>query len=389
MKIIPFPDNKRFAFTFTDDTDDATTSSVSTVYDFLDEIGIKATKTVWVFPNKRKSGNPEAFGKKCKGDTLQNPEYLKLIKDLERRGHEISLHLATGGNNLRDETIKAYEFFKNTFGHYPKVNINHGRNADNLYWCREAFQKGIFRVLAGLYSKDRSEGHIPNSPYFWGDICKKHTKYIRLFKTLHLNTLAANPSMPFHDPAKKYVARWFTNTDLSTSWLINKLLTIKNIERLIEKNGACIGYAYLHQFVERDREIDMTFLQHMTLLKQYSNSCWFTPVSSLLDRLEQIQKLKISESKREYRIINTCSAPITDIWITGNPNESIILENGYHKTFGASGVIHIESIPAEQNTKTTSTPQLKPYEMVRLVLNQILLLVIHHANGRAIKRSGW
>ncbi len=45
-----WPSGKKFAFTIIDDTDHGTVSNLKPVYDLLNELGIKTTKTVWVYP---------------------------------------------------------------------------------------------------------------------------------------------------------------------------------------------------------------------------------------------------------------------------------------------------------------------------------------------------
>ncbi len=42
-----FPENKRFAFSIVDDTDDSTLHNVKPVYEKLQEYGFRTTKTVW------------------------------------------------------------------------------------------------------------------------------------------------------------------------------------------------------------------------------------------------------------------------------------------------------------------------------------------------------
>lgn len=44
---IPWPDGKRFAFTIFDDTDHQTLENVPPVYDFLSDLGLRTTKSVW------------------------------------------------------------------------------------------------------------------------------------------------------------------------------------------------------------------------------------------------------------------------------------------------------------------------------------------------------
>ena len=45
---ISWPNNKQFAFTIFDDTDRANLKDIQSVYEFLDELDFKTTKSVWV-----------------------------------------------------------------------------------------------------------------------------------------------------------------------------------------------------------------------------------------------------------------------------------------------------------------------------------------------------
>ena len=89
-------DNK-LIFTIIDDTDDATLENVKPIYDFLYGKRIFITKTVWVYPPRDKHS---------KGDSLQKPEYLEFIKDLNRKGYEIGLHNAGSGDYKRKEILE-------------------------------------------------------------------------------------------------------------------------------------------------------------------------------------------------------------------------------------------------------------------------------------------
>ena len=47
-KNINWPDNKKFAFTIFDDTDGSNLNDNRLVYDYLNELGFKTTKSVWM-----------------------------------------------------------------------------------------------------------------------------------------------------------------------------------------------------------------------------------------------------------------------------------------------------------------------------------------------------
>ena len=67
-----------------------------------------------------------------------------------------------------------YERFRELFGHYPRVYPNHAQNADDIYWGSNRLDNRLLRRLYVFFRpKLRFEGENPESPYFWGDICKE------------------------------------------------------------------------------------------------------------------------------------------------------------------------------------------------------------------------
>jgi hypothetical protein len=377
----------RAAFTFTDDTDFATTEKVRIIYNRLEEAGLRVTKTVWAFPATRTSGTiPEGMAH-TGSSTLADPEYCQLIKTLILKGHEISLHGASAGNNTRNETIAAYKLFNKMFGFYPKLHINHGRNIDNLYWNRDIIPRGILQFLAKLYVADKSEGHKSDSPYYWGDICQNRIRYVRGFKSLCLNTRRFNPSMPFFDPDKPLVPRWFSCTDLADSWLVKRTITKPNLDRLICQYGVCIGYTYLSRFVGDNGVIDGDMENALSLLSSCRNSIWFAGTSDILDRLEFMRNISIIRSRGYYHITNNNAVKVDDLWIHGKSGEQVILENGSISTIGSSGYACV-SLPKPGKSSLCSAV-LKKTEFARMLAGQIILLLTRHLHGRHYTRKGW
>ena len=110
-----YPDGKKFAFTVFDDTDGSTVENVKPVYDFLEEIGLTTTKSVWVFPPRGRDA----------GSCLQDAEYLVFIKHLASRGFEVGLHNVGDGCFSRKEIIEGFGVFRNLLGYYPAIHANH------------------------------------------------------------------------------------------------------------------------------------------------------------------------------------------------------------------------------------------------------------------------
>ena len=94
---ITFPGGKRFAFTICDDTDMARVETVAPVYRLLEELGLKAAKSVWPLPNR---GAKSIYDT---SHTLADPEYAAFISDLKRRGFEITYHGAGMSSSSREE----------------------------------------------------------------------------------------------------------------------------------------------------------------------------------------------------------------------------------------------------------------------------------------------
>lgn len=206
----PYPFGKRFAVALIDDTDNATLKNVAPVYERLAACGIRTTKTVWPLKASSPSGYYPYIDTIT--DTLEDEDYRGFCQRLQTLGFEIAMHTASGGNSFRDETLKAYEFFAETFGQPPSTNIMHGRNVENLYWGKSCITNRLVSALIGLLEPQDFLGHEPSSEYYWGDICSARTKYVRMFETLTPNTLKFDPATPYHDPAKPKVPWWFSST---------------------------------------------------------------------------------------------------------------------------------------------------------------------------------
>src|SRR5262245_48684897 len=237
-----FPYGKTFAVAFVDDTDMATLPKIAPVYRCLDEHGIRSTKTVWTLPASAPSGSlPYCYAGTT---TLQDRDYRRYCERLQGRGYEIAMHTASGGDNVRERTIEAYERFEAIFGHPPHTNIMHGRNRDNLYWGKHSVRHPLLRRIVGAFEPQSFFGHRPDSEYFWGDVCQAKTRYVRVFDTLETNTLAFDPAMPYHDPAKPHVPWWFS-ASFTNGWNFATLLACEKLEALRSQRGASI--VHLHR----------------------------------------------------------------------------------------------------------------------------------------------
>lgn len=274
MRKYNFPDNKNFAFTIFDDTDNATIGKIKPLYDLLYNLGMKTTKSVWPITVKRYN--------RFSGQTLQDDDYLKFILDLKQKGFEIALHSVGSGFYTREEILEGIEEFKRKLGEYPKVHANHSRNSDNIYGGHKKFSFP-FNYLYKLYNKKEPQGEVEDSPCFWGDIHKKYIKYTRSHHFNDINTLRYDPYIPYTEKSKlKYSNFWFSSTNVQDVISFNKIINKNTIDRLEKENGICIVYTHLSGgFVGDSGYIDKNFKESMEYMSNKNG--FYVPVSELLD----------------------------------------------------------------------------------------------------------
>jgi hypothetical protein len=280
-----FPNNKRFAFTILDDTDLSTVENVRPVYRLLTELGMWTTKSVWPLasvPNGRQ-----------KGCSLQEADYLEFILDLASQGFEISLHNVRNYDSMREMVKQGLEEFRRLTGHYPRVQTNHSTNRDNIYWGAARFNRLRLLYRAGTALKDghNFEGHDPETPFFWGDLCHEKVDYVRNFVFREINLDRINPTMPYHDPARPFVNHWFSSCRGGNANSFCETICEANQERLEAEGGVCIMYVHFAcGFVTRGI-VDTRMEQ---LLRRLANrDGWFVPVSTLLDFLREEKQTSI------------------------------------------------------------------------------------------------
>jgi hypothetical protein len=275
---IVFPDGKQFAFSIVDDTDMTTLERVRPIYEVLERYGLRTTKTVWVLETSEGSYDAN------QGDSLSDPSYREFIDDLESKGFEIALHGVRGGSSRRPEILHGLDEFKKWLGHYPRMQINHSLNKDNIYWGHHLFSFAPYRWAGALAERQEFSGHDPESEYFWGDLARQHIRYVRRFTFADINLLRVNPSFPYKLPDKPYVNYWFPTSNGSVLRDFDELLKSENLDALVEEGGVCLVYAHMGSGTfNRDGGVDPRFEARIKDLA--SRNGWFAPASEILDFL--------------------------------------------------------------------------------------------------------
>lgn len=277
---VPWPNGRRFAFTFCDDTDFATLGGVQPIYDWLESLGWRTTKLVWVFPKGDSKANI--------GDTCEDARYVEWLWSLQRKGFEIGLHNVSPSTASRDEIVRGLDRFEELFGSPPRLHCNHQWCVDNLYWGENRVT-GWRRWLYNLYTRGSRRGvfagHRRESPSFWGDLTRQRITYVRNFTFDDLNTLRSCPAMPYHDPDKPFVNFWFAATTASSPERFRQNFSRAKIDRLAAEGGLCIAYVHFGaRFVVNGR-IDPYFRETVEYIA--SLDPWVAPVSEALDWLRR------------------------------------------------------------------------------------------------------
>jgi hypothetical protein len=275
-----FPEGRRFAFTIIDDTDVATVENVQPIYRLLEQLGMRATKTVWG------TSCPEGSKNFSSSQTLEDPAYRDFVIDLRNRGFEIAWHGATMESSVRERTIEGLERFREALGTYPRTYANHALNQENLYWGPDRVDNRILKTLyVKLLAQDPEyfEGQNEGSAFWWGDLCASHIDYVRNLTFDEINLLRVNPSLPYHDPSRPLVRWWFSAADAEGRAEFNELLKPMNQDRLRREGGVCIVATHFGKGFVRDGAVHP---RTRTLLESLAGADgWFPPVAELLDWL--------------------------------------------------------------------------------------------------------
>jgi hypothetical protein len=291
---VEYPGGSEFAFSILDDADNGTIESVGPIYELLDSLGFRTTKTVW--PLDCPEGSADYFA----ASTLADPDYRRFAQHLQARGFEVTWHCATMESSTRERTVRALETFKDSFGHYPTLHCNHGQNRENIYWGRNRYRSSLAR-FAHRIAPSRTptpdfSGEIEGSPYFWGDLCRRHFRFVRGFTWYDVNTLARDRTLVYRLSWTPYVDCWFSTSDAADVREFNRLLTRASVDRLRAERGVCIVSTHLGKRFVRNGRVDPQVESTLRYLATLPG--WFAPVSEILERFRAAAR----RLERPYRV---------------------------------------------------------------------------------------
>ncbi len=279
---IVWPNGKEFAFTVVDDTDLATVETVKPIYDLLADCGFRTTKTVWPLKANKPHWN---YG------SLEDEGYRNWILSLQEKGFEIAIHGATDGPSRREDVRRGLDLFRSVMGHDPRMHVNHVGQEELVYWYDwrlHGLTRSLYRLANRFKRRSQTssnQGHVPDSDYFWGDLCNQRIDYVRNLTFQDINTLAQDPFMPYHDPSRPFVNYWYSATEASTAARFCQQLSAPQQDRLRAEGGACILYTHFAFGFVQDGKVLPLFRDLIGRLSELPG--WFVPASQLLDFLRE------------------------------------------------------------------------------------------------------
>ena len=98
-----------------------------------------------------------------------------------------------------------------------------------------------------------------------------------------IDTLAACPLMPYHDPSRPYVNLWYASSEGATVDSFVRTIAEASQDRLEAQGGACIMYTHFGKGFQDGNRIHPRFEQLMRRLADKGG--WYVPTSDLLDHL--------------------------------------------------------------------------------------------------------
>ncbi len=322
-----FPDGYSFAFTIVSDADAAYSRRLEPLFEVFDEFGFKITVTVFTFWADWTSNGKIWLDwiKNRDSDGFFAPNSVPLMDEKERefyiqlsaRGHEIGMHTPSETSNTRADVIRAFEYFKEVFGCYPGVYVEHAVTRNKDAQASEGSKPGSTHFTTDLLNS--------YEPWVWvDDDCGVPDKHHSRFYDI----LAVNGS-PFNTvAAERYgIAKAFLRTgkwreadgDGFLSWYSEG-----NIDALEKDRGLALVYMHLDS-----KWLDVETRKMRTPIKERlrylaSKNGWFAPAGVILDRARAVHKLKLYHTKNSLKLVNTGSDIIDGLTLTSNRNKSLL-----------------------------------------------------------------
>jgi hypothetical protein len=190
---------------------------------------------------------------------------------------------------VREQTIAGFEKFRAMFGCWPATMSHHYGCRECAYWGDERLTAGPHRFLYNAVTRWHNRGYfrgsIPGDALYCADLYQDRVKYVRNFVFPNINTLAACPFMPYHDPARPHVNSWYSSSLGHNVGSFVRTLSERNQDQLEAEGGACIMYAHFAYGFAEKGVLNPRFRELIQRLSKKNG--WFVPVAALLDHINR------------------------------------------------------------------------------------------------------
>jgi hypothetical protein len=322
-----YPDGRAFAFTLVHDADSAYSRRLAPLFGAFDRFGFRITVTVFTFWAAW-AGNGKIWSKwRAPGDKdleFFAPKAVPLTERTEREfyqglaaiGHEIGMHSPSETSDTREDLIRAFEYFKEIFGRYPTVYVEHSSNSNKEAQCNEGSRPGSVYYNTDLLNRYGSWVWVDGEG---GLADQRHDQFY--------DAIAANGS-PFNRfAAERYgVRKAFTRTgkwkqatgDGFLDWYSEE-----NIDALEKHEGMALVYTHLDEkWLDRETRAIRGDIEDR-LRYMASKDGWFAPAGAILDRTQAVCGLKIDHHRESLTIANAGDEKVDGLTVVSKRGRSL------------------------------------------------------------------
>jgi len=326
-----YPNGYNFAFSIIHDADSAYSRRLAPLFEAFDELGFKITVTVFAFwADWAKTGNIWLHWNKTgcvdceffapKAVPLEDEKEREFYNQLAARGHEIGMHTPSDTSDTRQDLIRAFEYFKQVFGYYPTVYVEHSWKTNK--------------------ETQANEGSNPKSIYYVTDLLNHYGSWVwvdglgglpNATREQFYDVLAANGSPFSRFASDRYgIAKGFIRTG---KWKeangegFLQWYSEENIDSLEKHRGIALVYTHLDSkwLDPGTRKIGTSIKNRLTYLA--SKDGWFAPAGRILDRVQAVNKIELSYGDEFMKIVNTGREKLDGLTVISQNGRSLFKGN--------------------------------------------------------------
>ena len=322
-----YPNGHAFAFTIVHDADSAYSRRLAPLFEVFDRLGFRISVTAFPFwAEWAKNGkiwsqwhrtDREFFAPKAVPLTDKNER--DFYEQLATRGHEVGMHSPSDTSDTRKDLTRAFEYFKQVFGSYPKVYVEHSSTSNKEAQSNEGANP------ASIYYNTDLLNHY--GPWIWvdGPGALPDQKQEQFY-----DIIAANGSPFSRFALEQYgIKKGFMRTgkwNEATGDGFLQWYSEKNIDSLEKNRGMALVYTHLDSkwLDPETRRIRSSIENRLRYLA--SKHGWFAPAGTILDRAQAIHRLKLHHNDTLLKVVNTSGERIDGLTVISNSGRS--LRNG-------------------------------------------------------------